>query len=185
MIRRGGGERAEEATSQEADATRDAETDRDTCSWTPNPADDCWHPMIDAGTRKQGLQVDCFAKERWESCTAIRGLDRCSGKERHGGVEDGWRTGSLILAAKDAAARSDCGNVMAAGRFCVWTSDILPSGMRQPQWRPHFPLCLAENCMRMSDSATEARASQLLHGPGSQLGYVGILLHLGPDETQR
>jgi hypothetical protein len=79
--------------------------------WTPNPADGCWHPMVDAETLTEDLTGRFGCKGETGIVPLFEGLGRCSGNERDT-VEDEWRTGSLILAAKDAAARSDSRNAM-------------------------------------------------------------------------
>jgi hypothetical protein len=66
--------------------------------------------------------------------------------------------------------------IIRQGRSChidcgMATSNIMPSGMRQPQWTPHSPLSLADICMQVSGPATEERASQILNGREFQLGY--------------
>jgi hypothetical protein len=78
--------------------------------WTPSPADGCWRPMIDAETLTEGLTGRFGCKEK----LGLSHYSRPSAdvQATRDTMEDEWRTGSLILAAKDAAARSDSGNAM-------------------------------------------------------------------------
>jgi hypothetical protein len=67
VIRQGGGEKAEEATSPEADATRDGEPDHDT----------------DAETQTEGLTGRVGCKGETGIAPPFEGIGRCSGNERH------------------------------------------------------------------------------------------------------
>lgn len=75
---------------------------------------------------------------------------------------------------------------MAAGRFRVRTSNIVPSGKPQLQWTPHFPLLFGgELHVYLCRILQARRASQLLSGLGPPIGLLLVSSCILEGEARR